>query len=76
MIKSYDVLMIDEVSMVNGEFFDRVSEHMSAVRQDSRPLAEWIVLLATSCSSDPSITRRHEKRVVLPSADSQQRICV
>jgi len=44
-IKSYDVLMIDEVSMVNGEFFDRVSEHMSAVRQNGRPFGGMQIVL-------------------------------
>ena len=36
-IKSYDVLMIDEVSMLAGEFIDRLSEHFSAARQNPRP---------------------------------------
>ena len=44
-IKSYDVLMIDEVSMVDGEFLDRVSEHMSAVRQNSRPFGGMQIVL-------------------------------
>ena len=44
-IKSYDVLMIDEVSMVAGEFFDRVSEHMSAVRQNGRPFGGMQIVL-------------------------------
>lgn len=44
-IKSYDVLMIDEVSMVDGEFLDRVSEHMSAVRQNNRPFGGMQIVL-------------------------------
>ena len=44
-IKSYDVLMIDEVSMVDGEFLDRVSEHMSAVRQNTRPFGGMQIVL-------------------------------
>ena len=36
-IQNYDVLMIDEVSMLAGEFIDRLSEHFSQARQNSRP---------------------------------------
>ena len=44
-IKSYDVLMIDEVSMVAGEFFDRVSEHMSSVRGSNKPFGGMQIVL-------------------------------
>ena len=44
-IKEYDVLMIDEVSMIAGEFFDRLSEHLTKVRRDPRPFGGMQVVL-------------------------------
>ena len=45
-IKKYDVLMIDEVSMVSGEMFDRLSEHFSAVRGfDGAPFGGLQIIL-------------------------------
>jgi ATP-dependent DNA helicase PIF1 len=45
-IKKYDVLMIDEVSMVSGEMFDRLSEHFSAVRgYDVEPFGGLQIIL-------------------------------
>jgi ATP-dependent DNA helicase PIF1 len=33
-IKKYDVLFIDEISMLSGEMFDRLSEHFGIVREN------------------------------------------
>ena len=44
-IKEYDVLMIDEVSMIAGEFLDRLSEHLTKVRGDRRPFGGMQVVL-------------------------------
>ena len=33
-IKKYDVLFIDEISMLSGEMFDRLNEHFSIVREN------------------------------------------
>ena len=33
-IQEYDVLFIDEISMLSGEMFDRLSEHFGIIRQN------------------------------------------
>ena len=44
-IKQYDVLMIDEVSMLSGEFMDRLSEHFAHARESSKPFGGLQVIL-------------------------------
>jgi ATP-dependent DNA helicase PIF1 len=44
-IKCYDVLMIDEVSMLSGEFMDRLSEHFAHARESSKPFGGLQVIL-------------------------------
>ena len=34
-IQAYDVLFIDEISMLSGEMFDRLSEHFGIIRQNT-----------------------------------------
>ncbi|CAL6286930.1 unnamed protein product [Bathycoccus prasinos] len=34
-IQEYDVLFIDEISMLSGEMFDRLSEHFGIIREDT-----------------------------------------
>ena len=34
-IQAYDVLFIDEISMLSGEMFDRLSEHFGIIREDT-----------------------------------------
>lgn len=36
-VRQCDVLLVDEVSMLSGEFFDRLSFHLKRVRGDPRP---------------------------------------
>ena len=36
-IRSYDVLFIDEISMLSGELFDRLSDHFSKIRNIAEP---------------------------------------
>ena len=36
-VRECDVLLVDEVSMLSGEFFDRLSHHLKRLRGDPRP---------------------------------------
>ena len=44
-IKNYDVLMIDEVSMISGEFMDRLSEHFAKAREHNAPFGGLQIIL-------------------------------
>ena len=37
LLRQYDCVLVDEVSMLSGEFFDRLSFHLQQIRQDRRP---------------------------------------
>ena len=44
-IKSYHVLMIDEVSMISGEFMDRLSDHFAKARDHDAPFGGLQIIL-------------------------------
>ena len=49
-----DVLVIEEVSMMDQEFFEKVSEYLSIIRKDKRPFGGLqIVLLGDFCQLPP-----------------------
>ena len=49
-----DVLVIEEVSMVDYEFFEKISEYLSIIRKDKRPFGGLqVVLLGDFCQLPP-----------------------
>ena len=44
-VRECDVLLVDEVSMLSGEFFDRLSYHLKRVRGDPRPCGGIQIIL-------------------------------
>eukprot|EP01048_Picozoa_sp_COSAG05_P006420 COSAG05_NODE_415_length_10036_cov_4.015397_2_plen_752_part_00 len=62
-IQGYDALIIDETSMVSGEFFDRLSEHFASIRKrPSEPFGGLQIICLGDFLQLPPIDNTEQRR--------------
>ena len=62
-IQGYDALIIDETSMVAGEFFDRLSEHFASIRErPSEPFGGLQIICLGDFLQLPPVDNTHRRR--------------
>jgi len=55
-----EVMVLDEVSMISGEFFDRLSDIVSIIRNDRRPFGGIQLIMCGDFCQLPPITKRSQ----------------